>query len=603
MEISAEKSKKQDGTESFTDSAGDCRDTSTCSSRSSSDASADEAKAKPCSSPAPLGWPIRKAHLSKSSASDVSGGEAKSHLDDSRLKKLGSEISEVDMMKERFAKLLLGEDMSGSGKGVCTALAISNAITNLCASVFGQLWRLEPLPSEKKLMWRREMEWLLCVSDHIVELMPSWQTFPDGSKLEVMSCRPRSDLFINLPALRKLDNMLLEILDSFRDTEFWYVDQGIIAPDADGSASFRKPIQRQEEKWWLPVPRVPPGGVHEDTRKQLHHKRECASQILKAATAINSTALAEMEVPESFLESLPKNGKSCLGDFIYRYITSEQFSSECLLDCLDLSSEHVALEIANRVEASIYVWRRRIHSKPVINANRSSASKSSWEIVKDLIVDGDKRVLLAERAESLLLCLKQRFPGLTQTTLDTSKIQYNKDIGKSILESYSRVLESLAFNIGARIDDLLYVDDLTRQSEKLSSVPAALSLIAHKRVPVPHSVPVSGTPYKTAFGTPTAFSPAAPLVSPARGERTPFLSINVNRPPRRGFGVKRVLTNYLGGEAKTKNCGNATKALALVPNQQAAEVHASRVGTQSRHCQKESSSVLQDANRSLQIDR
>lgn len=35
-------------------------------------------------------------------------------------------------MMERFSKLLLGEDMSGSGKGVCTALAISNAITNLC---------------------------------------------------------------------------------------------------------------------------------------------------------------------------------------------------------------------------------------------------------------------------------------------------------------------------------------------------------------------------------------------------------------------------------------------------------------------------------------
>jgi len=121
------------------------------------------------------------------------------------------------MMKERFAKLLLGEDMSGSGKGVCSALAISNAITNLCgmlflskfsvwwnfpstnykivtyfksvncvATIFGQLWRLEPLPTEKKSMWRREMEWLLCVSDHIVELIPSWQTFPDGSKLEVV---------------------------------------------------------------------------------------------------------------------------------------------------------------------------------------------------------------------------------------------------------------------------------------------------------------------------------------------------------------------------------------------------------------------------------
>lgn len=41
-------------------------------------------------------------------------------------------LLEIEMMKERFAKLLLGEDMSGSGKGVCTALAISNAITNLC---------------------------------------------------------------------------------------------------------------------------------------------------------------------------------------------------------------------------------------------------------------------------------------------------------------------------------------------------------------------------------------------------------------------------------------------------------------------------------------
>lgn len=43
------------------------------------------------------------------------------------------------MMKERFAKLLLGEDMSGSGKGVCTALAISNAITNLCGTLLPSL--------------------------------------------------------------------------------------------------------------------------------------------------------------------------------------------------------------------------------------------------------------------------------------------------------------------------------------------------------------------------------------------------------------------------------------------------------------------------------
>lgn len=38
---------------------------------------------------------------------------------------------DVELMKERFVKLLLGEDMSGGGKGVSSALALSNAITNL----------------------------------------------------------------------------------------------------------------------------------------------------------------------------------------------------------------------------------------------------------------------------------------------------------------------------------------------------------------------------------------------------------------------------------------------------------------------------------------
>ncbi|KAH9612567.1 hypothetical protein KSS87_004689 [Heliosperma pusillum] len=437
---------------------------------------------------------------------------------------------EMEMMKERFAKLLLGEDMS--------------------ATLFGQLWRLEPLASEKKAMWRREMEWLLCVGDHIVELIPNWQTFPDGNKLEVMTCRPRTDLYVNLPALKKLDNMLIEMLDSFSNTEFWYVDQGIITTETDGSMSFRKQLQRQAEKWWLPVPRVPPGGLREDVRKQLQHKRDSTNQILKAAMAINSVILADIKIPDSYLENLPKNGRACLGDLIYRYISSDQFSSECLLDCLDLSSEHQAIEIANRVEASMYSWRQKTTSK--LNSSRRSRSKSSWEMVKDLVIDVEKRELLAERAEGLLLCLKQRFPGLPQSTLDMAKIQYNKDIGKSILESYSRVLESLAFNIVARIDDLLYVDDVAKHGE-LSPI-SKVSIIAHKTVTIPYTGLPAGTPYKTALTTPS-FSPGrverekSPL-------RSPFLSSS-SKIMNRGVGVKKMLTDYLNVDAKVCQVGDS----------------------------------------------
>ncbi|XP_022745359.1 rop guanine nucleotide exchange factor 5-like isoform X2 [Durio zibethinus] len=367
--------KKDDWTESASElsscNSGESKEgsNSSSSSRSSSGNLVDKVKVNKArvsgsgsasaSPPSLLGWPIRRAiattttpaTVSKNSdVSDGNGDEDKISNEDDKFKKLSSKIN---------------------------------------ATIFGQLWRLEPIHEEKKSMWKREMEWLVSVSDHIVELIPSWQNFPAGSKLE-----------------------------------------------------------------------------------------------------------------------------------------------------------------------------------PPINPNQST-TKSSWEMVKDLMVDGDQRELLAERAENLLLCLKQRFPGLTQTALDTSKIQCNKDVGKSILESYSRVLESLAYNIVARIDDLLYVDDLTKHSEKLASVPT-VSVIAHKKVSIPYSVPASSSPYKTAITTPS-FSPA-PLISPAKGERTPFLKENNNnnttnnnsKPHRRGFGVKRVLTNYLGVDSKAKLCGNPTDGSSIL---------------------------------------
>lgn len=103
---------------------------------------------------------------------------------------------------------------------------------------------------------------------------------------------------------------------------------------------------------------------------------------------------------------------------MYRSVSSpERFSPDQLLDQLNIGEEHDALELADHVEAAMYVWRRKASTHH---------SKSSWKMVKELVSDEDKNVMLASRAESLLLSIKQRFPALSQTTLDTSKIQYNK---------------------------------------------------------------------------------------------------------------------------------------------------------------------------------
>ncbi|XXG59919.1 hypothetical protein AAC387_Pa04g1921 [Persea americana] len=488
---------------------------------------ADAASSSPASSP----LPDRSGFLAAGAASrlllPVIGGRDVV-MWERKAEKRELDLSEVDMMKERFAKLLLGEDMSGGGKGVCTALAISNAITNLSATVFGELWRLEPLAPQKKAMWRREMEWLLCVSDSIVELIPSLQEFPgsDGRTFEVMVARPRSDLYMNLPALKKLDAMLLGILDGFQDTEFTYMDRGAsldgdVGTYPSSSSSSGRPSVRQEDKWWLPCPRVPPKGLSEDTRKRLQQCRDCVNQILKAAMAINSSVLAEMEIPDVYLESLPKSGKSCLGDIIYRYITAEQFSPECLLDCLDLSSEHHTLEIANRIEAAIHVWNMKDQKK---HSPQKKTRRRPWgSKVKVLAGDIEKSHLLVQRVESLLQCLRLRYPGLPQTILDMNKIQYNKDVGQSILESYSRVMESLAFNIMARIDDLIYVDDMTKHSATAESV-SLFSRGGFGGLPVqkkisPSPFSLHNSPSASPFATPTCSS--TPVAGSPGREQTP----------------------------------------------------------------------------------
>ncbi|KAK8565807.1 hypothetical protein V6N12_059359 [Hibiscus sabdariffa] len=354
--------------------------------------------------------------------------QLENNADEKQLDYLESLELELETMKERFAKLLLGEDMSGSGKGVCTAVTISNAITNLYATVFGQNLRLEPLNPEKKALWKREMNCLLSVCDYIVEFTTKSQNLRNGTAID-------------------------EILDSFEDREFWYAEEGNLSSNSSRTGSFRRVVKRNDEKWWVPVPCVPQSGLSEKARKHLRHKRDCANQIHKAAMAINSGVLAEMEIPDSYIESLPKSGRDSIGDLIYRFMhATEKFSPDYLLDCLNIASEHEALELADRVEASMYTWRRKACIKH---------SKSSWGMVKELMSDderSDKNHAMAERAESFLLALKHRYPELSQTTLDTCKIQHNRDVGQATLESYSRVVECLAFNIVAWIEDVFFVD-------------------------------------------------------------------------------------------------------------------------------------------------
>lgn len=58
-------------------------------------------------------------------------------------------------------------------------------LNETAASIFGEQKRLEPMPAERKAKWRKEIDWLLSVTDYVVEMVPSQQKSKDGSNMEV----------------------------------------------------------------------------------------------------------------------------------------------------------------------------------------------------------------------------------------------------------------------------------------------------------------------------------------------------------------------------------------------------------------------------------
>ncbi|KAI5059929.1 hypothetical protein GOP47_0024349 [Adiantum capillus-veneris] len=360
------------------------------------------------------------------------------------------------MMKERFAKLLLGEDFSGGSKASNTALTISNAITKLSVAIFGDLWRLEPLPCESKLKWQREMEWLVSPCDYIVELVPSTHPLEDGTTVEVLASKPRSDVYIDVPALQKLDALLLGTLESFSETEFWYAESVQENPSSEMACDF------QDCKAWIPVAKVPCCGLSGKARKQLSHQREAASQILKAAKSINEHVLSEMDIPESYWKALPKSSKKVIGDTPLKIITSEFCCFETLLSTMDCPSYRTLLNLANGLETLIHVWKSKISSRlkqALHPEGMACRATPTWGLSRDSSLKKvEKKKIYVRRAENLLMELRQRFPGVLQTSLELIKVQLNKDVGYAVLESYSRVLVNLAARIQARIGEVITAD-------------------------------------------------------------------------------------------------------------------------------------------------
>lgn len=123
-----------------------------------------------------------------------------------------------------------------------------------------------------------------------------------------------------------------------------------------------------------------------------------------------------------FFSAYFQREKACLGEILHRHMTANEFSPECLVDYLDLSSEHTALDSANRIEAALHIWRQKYQKKK----SERRTGRSPWSGATKGLLHMERTRIFAERAETLLRILKLQFPNFPQTALDTIKIQHNK---------------------------------------------------------------------------------------------------------------------------------------------------------------------------------
>ncbi|VVA93338.1 unnamed protein product [Arabis nemorensis] len=148
------------------------------------------------------------------------------------------------------------------------------------ASIFGELWKLKPFARRRNRNGEGNMDWLLSPTNYMIELVPSKQNDSNGRSLEIMTPKAaRADIHMNLPALQKLDSMLIR---------------------------GRNKGTNESKRWWLPSPQVPKPGLSNSGRKKLLEKGKVVYQVFKATKSINENILLEMPLPAIIKEAIPK---------------------------------------------------------------------------------------------------------------------------------------------------------------------------------------------------------------------------------------------------------------------------------------------------------
>ncbi|CAN7056011.1 unnamed protein product [Brassica oleracea var. botrytis] len=156
----------------------------------------------------------------------------------------------------------------------------------------------------------------------------------DLTRSHIMTPKARADIHMNLPALQKLDSMLME-------------------PAVELKGQNR--TTSESKRWWLPSPQVPKPGLSNSARKKLLDKGKVVYKVFKATKSINENVLLEMPVPAIIKEAIPKT--------------------------------------VNKLETAIFSWKERLTEQA---SNGKSPVRIPWSFTRDPLYETESLLNRAE---------------------------------------------------------------------------------------------------------------------------------------------------------------------------------------------------------------
>ena len=182
-------------------------------------------------------------------------------------------------------------------------------------------------------------------------------------------------------------------------------------------------------KWWKKVPKMTKGSLPTKWARELACIAAFCGRELAQCRVVNDEAIGRMAVPDDYLASLPKNAGDVSGkgamDGMSKALKKDKLDPFALLaaEGVDRSDKIALMEAMNNLEKMALIWEGKMEAK---------GKKGG----------GGKKDMGTINARKVVSAIKSAYPGMGQTALEQTKMQQNRDVGSSVLEAYSRVLES-----------------------------------------------------------------------------------------------------------------------------------------------------------------